>query len=247
MAPNDSITESTPDSGAGRTEDPGAEAQNSNLTTQDESLAERAIAESLYADSEGEVADSDNLDEILEDIDDFEATPALHETDLHTVHSDHDGDSADAANVIVDWDDGILDLRSLSAPAPNTGMVQRWVKLMEPDGTIAHINWGRKHRLGWRPRSVQSLPARDRNLPTERHANIGEVIQVAGLVLCEMEAARYRKIREAIRQRADEMRRGAIQPAMSASQAGRAAGWGAGIEVDQDRTQRITRRQSRGR
>lgn len=230
MAEKEGIQESSPDSGVARATAPGPKGRRSDLPTEDESLRERDTAKSFH-DSEGEVYDGDDFDLDLDETDDF---PAIHETDLHAIHAEHEADEADAFDVHMEWDDAVLELRNLTAPMPSKGMVQRWIKMVNRDGTQDALNWSKKARLGWKPREIASLSERERHLPVEEHANLGQVISVAGLVLCEMPAERYKQYKRLIDKRTDGLKSGAVAATEKASAQGMKAGYGAGIVVEQD-------------
>jgi hypothetical protein len=245
MAKKSSIKTAPLDSGDDRFEEPGLESQASDLPTEDnEPPQERNAAETsdhFDLDAfEGEVFSDD-------DEADFEADfSAIHETDLHTEQADHDADEADAPNVHMDWDDGSLDRRSLTAPPPRKGMRQRWIRYLQPNGQPDELNWSKKLRLGWRPRSVESLPTRDRYIPTRKHSRLGQMICVAGNVLCEIPEDRYQQLQKLVKQRTAQLRAASSAPHKEASAQGMKAGWGAPIVVDHDKTE-STRKSPRGR
>lgn len=72
---------------------------------------------------------------------------------------------------------------SLDAPPARTGMEQRWIRYQLGSDNDPR-NWSRKTRDGWVPRKLDTV-AQSYVPPTIRHGQLGEVIGVGDLILCE--------------------------------------------------------------
>lgn len=72
---------------------------------------------------------------------------------------------------------------TLEAPPPRPGMEQRWIRFQLGDKNDPR-NWARKLRERWAPRTLDTVEE-DLAPPTLRHAQLGEVIGVGDLILCE--------------------------------------------------------------
>lgn len=79
----------------------------------------------------------------------------------------------------VEW----RETESLDAPTPRPGMEQRWVRFQIGTEEDAK-NMTRKMRNYWAPRTIDSIPE-GFFPPTVRHAQLGSVIGVGDLILCE--------------------------------------------------------------
>jgi len=234
MSDNGSTTKTSPDSGVARQSVPGPRGQNTGSPTED--------TESLQAHDEA----ADDFEEVDDDFDD-DFSAGIHETSLHTLHSDHSGDEETDSEVHSDeWNDLILDDHTLLAPKPQTGMRQKWVRYLRADGVVDQVNWSQKMRYGFVPRPASSLSERERHFPVERHSRLGEVIQVAGLILCEIPEWKWKKIREHRAKERDKIHAMGKQPVREANIAGQQAGFDP-IVVDADKTERVNRRVPRGR
>jgi hypothetical protein len=82
----------------------------------------------------------------------------------------------------------------LSAPPPRPGYVQRWVRAQRrKDDDVTNLR--RKTLSGWVPRDVSTIPEGFRP-PTASHGEFGQIVQVEGMILCEMPVARYQRRQE---------------------------------------------------
>ena len=72
----------------------------------------------------------------------------------------------------------------LDAPEPQQGMTQRWIRIRLGNNDDAK-NSMKKFREGWLPRKLDSVPA-GYAPPTFLHSQLGDVIGVDDLILCEM-------------------------------------------------------------
>jgi hypothetical protein len=72
----------------------------------------------------------------------------------------------------------------LDAPEPRDGFTQRWIRIRTSNGEDAK-NSMKKFREGWLPRSLETVPT-GYAPPTFLHSQLGDVIGVDDLILCEM-------------------------------------------------------------
>ena len=72
----------------------------------------------------------------------------------------------------------------LDAPKPRDGFTQRWIRIKLGNNDDAK-NSMRKFREGWLPRGVDTVPL-GYAPPTFSHSQLGNVIGVEDLILCEM-------------------------------------------------------------
>lgn len=75
---------------------------------------------------------------------------------------------------------------TLEAPPARAGMEQRWVRFQLGDKNDPR-NWSRKVRERWSPRRLETVPETFMP-PTLSHGQLGEVIGVGDLILCERPA-----------------------------------------------------------
>ena len=82
---------------------------------------------------------------------------------------------------------------TLEAPPARPGMEQRWIRFQLGDKNDPR-NWSRKTRERWAPRRLETVPEQYVP-PTLSHGQLGEVVGVADLILCErpIEVGRARK------------------------------------------------------
>lgn len=80
----------------------------------------------------------------------------------------------------------------LDAPTPRAGYVQRWVHVMNPDGSLDSANASKRWREGWRPREPSTVPG-GFHAPTLDHGKFAGLIGVEGSILCEMPISRNRQ------------------------------------------------------
>lgn len=79
------------------------------------------------------------------------------------------------------------------------GMAQKWIRtLLNGQDDVRNIT--RMLQLGWKPRPLDSVPG-GFSPPTLRHKQLGNVIGVGDLVLCEMPQARADRLKEVSRQK----------------------------------------------
>lgn len=88
---------------------------------------------------------------------------------------------------------------SLEAPPPREGMEQRWVRF-QLGGKNDPRNWTRRSRGRWVPRSLESVDAQFAP-PTISHGQLGEIIGVGDLILCERPASIGQARRKHFRQK----------------------------------------------
>jgi hypothetical protein len=72
---------------------------------------------------------------------------------------------------------------TLDAPPPRPGMEQRWIRFQLGDKNDPR-NWSRKTRERWSPRRLETV-TEDFTPPTLTHGQLGDVIGVGDLILCE--------------------------------------------------------------
>lgn len=75
----------------------------------------------------------------------------------------------------------------LTAPEPRSGMEQKWVRRMAPNGTndASHLSY-QMGRAGWKPRRLETVPEGERALfPMTSDSTFGKVITSGDLMLCE--------------------------------------------------------------
>lgn len=75
----------------------------------------------------------------------------------------------------------------LVAPAPRSGMEQKWVRRIAPNGVndATHLSY-QLGRAGWKPRRLETVPEEERSLfPMSSDAAFGKVITSGDLMLCE--------------------------------------------------------------
>jgi hypothetical protein len=75
---------------------------------------------------------------------------------------------------------------TLESPPPRPGMEQRWVRFQLGDKNDPR-NWSRKMRERWAPRKLDTVPEQFMP-PTLTHGQLGDVIGVGDLILCERPA-----------------------------------------------------------
>jgi len=75
---------------------------------------------------------------------------------------------------------------TLDAPPARAGMEQRWIRFQLGDKNDPR-NWSRKVRERWAPRRLETVPENFMP-PTLSHGQLGEVIGVGDLILCERPA-----------------------------------------------------------
>lgn len=111
---------------------------------------------------------------------------SVHSADLHsTPHASHDAEPLHD-EVHAALHDEWREPRNLDAPPARPGYVQRWVRVEDRDGKD-NLNYANKFREGWRPRPMETIPEELREtFPSTKHASLGDVVMVGGLVLCEM-------------------------------------------------------------
>lgn len=82
---------------------------------------------------------------------------------------------------------------TLDAPPPRPGMDQRWIRFQLADKNDPR-NWSRKMREGWAVRKLDTV-SDEYSPPTVSAGQLGEVIGVGDLILCErpVEMGRSRK------------------------------------------------------
>jgi hypothetical protein len=81
---------------------------------------------------------------------------------------------------VVEWRDPV----NLEAPPARPGYVQRWVRFAtRRDGDPS--NFSRARSEGWRPVRLSNVPD-GYSPPTINHRDLGDIIGVEGLILCEM-------------------------------------------------------------
>lgn len=137
--------------------------------------------------------DDDNIDDVL-----GLTVDAPEEAGLMADNSVHEqpgvGEVRDPA-----YDPGLDPIEAMTnplwAPPARDGYVQRWIRM-----TVQNKDDGRnvktQRRLGWVPRSIDSLEAKDRvNLGVDADQGDG-LIWSGDLVLCEMDANRAAKFEE---------------------------------------------------
>jgi len=70
------------------------------------------------------------------------------------------------------------------APEPRDGFTQRWIRIRAANSEDAK-NSMKKFREGWLPRGLETVPV-GYAPPTFLHSQLGDVIGVDDLILCEM-------------------------------------------------------------
>ena len=73
---------------------------------------------------------------------------------------------------------------TLDAPPARAGMEQRWIRYLNASGENDPQNWARKMRDGWVPRKLDTVDDQY-NPPTTSHGQLGTVIAVGDVILCE--------------------------------------------------------------
>lgn len=128
---------------------------------------------------------------------------------------------------------------NLDAPPPRPGYVQRWVRAaFRSDGD--NLNWSQKLREGWQPRDPNTIPDVASYFPVKEHS-VGSVVQVGGLILCEMPEARVRAREKAIRAATDRQMESVSAETDKASREGQRIG-APSIERREDIVSRVGRR-----
>lgn len=74
---------------------------------------------------------------------------------------------------------------NLDSPPPRPGYVQRWIRAQFRSDSD-NLNWSQKLREGWSPRDPSTIPDVSSYFPVRDHGAGTGVVQVGGLVLCEM-------------------------------------------------------------
>ena len=91
----------------------------------------------------------------------------------------------------------------LDAPEPRDGFTQRWIRYRLGNTEDAK-NSMKKFREGWLPRTLDSVPA-GYAPPTFLHSQLGDVIGVDDLILCEMPISKAKQRNAYYKARSDRM------------------------------------------
>lgn len=91
----------------------------------------------------------------------------------------------------------------LQAPKPRPGFTQRWIRIKLGNESDAR-NSQRKFREGWVPRGVDTVPE-GYAPPTFLHPQLGNLIGVEDLILCEMPITKAQQRNAYYRNRRDKM------------------------------------------
>lgn len=105
------------------------------------------------------------------------------EDEAEAVDTDAFGLSDDPESASFGWEPK----GGLTAPAPRSGMEQKWVRRMAPNGTsdASHLSY-QMGRAGWKPRRFETVPEEERALfPMSSDLSFGKVITSGDLMLCE--------------------------------------------------------------
>lgn len=90
---------------------------------------------------------------------------------------------------------------NLDAPPPRQGYVQRWIADNVAANGLPSKEWVRKMREGWRPRLAETLSERQQQIyPTAKAQSGGDIIRMAGLVLCEIPKVGMENRRKAVQE-----------------------------------------------
>ena len=81
------------------------------------------------------------------------------------------------------------DETNLIAPKPRPGKHQRWIRIMNPDGTVDMRNYMRAIRNGYSPRDPKTIRLNGNEMP-RRSFEGQDVFQVGHLILMEIDEAR---------------------------------------------------------
>jgi len=129
---------------------------------------------------------------------------------------------------------------NLDAPPARPGYKQRWIRAQFRSDQD-NLNWSQKLREGWTPRDPATVPDVSSYFPVRDHSAGTGVIQVGGLVLCEMPLqkaeSRARKIAEATRRQQDSVSADTDKASADARRLGVP-----GIERDDNVVSRVGRR-----
>lgn len=91
----------------------------------------------------------------------------------------------------------------LDAPEPRKGFTQRWIRIRTSNGEDAR-NSIKKFREGWLPRGLETVPT-GYAPPTFLHSQLGDVIGVDDLILCEMPIKKARQRNAYYQSKTDRM------------------------------------------
>jgi predicted phage gp36 major capsid-like protein len=86
---------------------------------------------------------------------------------------------------------------NLDSPPARPGYVQRWIRAQFRTDND-NLNWSQKIREGWSPRDPATIPDVSSYFPVRDHTAGNSVVQVGGLVLCEMPIAKAQSRKRAI-------------------------------------------------
>lgn len=110
---------------------------------------------------------------------------------IHSPHQDRDA-TIERRDLHEEFDASLfLNPRSLRAPTPRPGMIQRWVRdgfgMEGQDKLREEQHYLNKIRQGWTPRAPETISEGERRFyMTTRSGSADDLIRVAGLVLMEM-------------------------------------------------------------
>ena len=123
----------------------------------------------------------------------------------------------------------------LDAPEPRDGFTQRWIRIRTSTGDDAK-NSIKKFREGWLPRGLETVPT-GYAPPTFLHSQLGDVIGVDDLILCEMPIKKARQRNAYYQSKTDRMIEG-IENDLQKVAAG-------GPRIASDRKSHVTKRRLR--
>ena len=117
------------------------------------------------------------------------------------VRTSRDQEQQEDAVVRADMERPWLRQATLEAPPPRPGYVQKWIRV-SLFGKADPANMRNKERIGWIPRSPNTLP-RSHSMPRISDGQQAGFIQVEGMILCERPLAMKKAHDKAIRDEID--------------------------------------------